>query len=32
VIKSNHQAGDIKLSVTSNGLEEKSIIIKSTKK
>ena len=32
VIKSNHQAGDIKLSVTSNGLEEKSIIIKSTQK
>ena len=32
VIKSNHQAGEIKLSVTSNGLEEKSIIIKSTQK
>lgn len=30
VIKSNHQAGEIKLSVTSNGLEGKSIIIKST--
>lgn len=29
VIKSNHQAGEIKLSVTSNGLEGKSIIIKS---
>ena len=29
VIKSNHQAGEIKLSVTSNGLETKSIIIKS---
>jgi len=32
VIKSNHQAGNIKLSVTSKGLEEKSIIIKSTQK
>lgn len=32
VIKSNHEAGEIKLSVTSNGLEEKSIIIKSTQK
>jgi len=31
VIKSNHQAGEIKLSVSSNGLEEKSIVIKSTK-
>ena len=30
VIKSNHQAGEIKLSVSSNGLEEKSIVIKST--
>lgn len=29
VIKSNHQAGEIKLSVTSNGLEAKNIIIKS---
>lgn len=29
VIKSNHQAGEIKLSVTSNGLEGKSITIKS---
>ncbi|WP_291125909.1 sugar-binding domain-containing protein [Flavobacterium sp. UBA6031] len=32
VIRSNHQAGEIKLSVTSNGLEEKSIIVKSTQK
>jgi beta-galactosidase len=32
VIKSTHDVGDIKLSVTSNGLEEKSIIIKSTPK
>jgi beta-galactosidase len=32
VIKSTHDVGDIKLSVTSNGLEEKSIIIKSTQK
>jgi beta-galactosidase len=32
VIKSTHDAGNIKLSVTSNGLEEKSIIIKSTQK
>jgi len=32
VIKSNHRAGEIKLSVTSNGLEEKSIIIKSAQK
>jgi beta-galactosidase len=32
VLKSNHQAGEIKLSVTSNGLEEKSIIIKSKQK
>lgn len=30
VIKSNHQAGEIKLSVVSNGLEGKSIVIKST--
>lgn len=30
VIKSNHQAGEIKLLVTSEGLEGKSIIIKST--
>ena len=30
VIKSNHHAGEIKLSVTSNGLEEKSVIIKAT--
>jgi beta-galactosidase len=30
VIKSNHQAGEIKLSVSSNGLEGKSILIKST--
>lgn len=30
VVKSNHQAGEIKLSVTSDGLEGKSIIIKST--
>jgi len=30
VIKSNHYAGEIKLSVTSNGLEEKSVIIKAT--
>lgn len=30
VIKSNHQAGEIKLSVTSNELEGKSIIITST--
>jgi beta-galactosidase len=30
VIKSNHQAGEIKLTVTSNGLEGKSIVIKST--
>ena len=29
VIKSNHQAGEIKLSVSSNGLEGKSIVIKS---
>jgi len=29
VIKSNHHAGEIKLSVTSNGLEEKSITVKS---
>jgi beta-galactosidase len=29
VIKSNHQAGEIKLSVVSNGLEGKSIVIKS---
>lgn len=29
VIKSNHQAGEIKLSVTSNGLEGKNIIVKS---
>ncbi|MCD0469960.1 glycoside hydrolase family 2 TIM barrel-domain containing protein [Flavobacterium sp. JAS] len=29
VIKSNHEAGEIKLSVISNGLEAKSIIIKS---
>jgi len=32
VIKSNHQAGEIKLSVTSNGLEEKSAIVKSVQK
>ncbi|WP_461637032.1 sugar-binding domain-containing protein [Labilibaculum euxinus] len=32
VIKSNHHVGDIILSVTSDGLEEKSIIIKSTQK
>jgi beta-galactosidase len=32
VIRSYHHAGDIKLSVTSNGLEEKSIIIKSIQK
>ena len=30
VIKSNHQAGEIKVSVSSNGLEGKSIVIKST--
>jgi len=30
VIKSNHHAGEIKLSVTANGLEEKSVIIKAT--
>ncbi|WP_193434727.1 hypothetical protein [Confluentibacter citreus] len=30
VIKSNRNSGEIKLLVTSNGLEEKSIIIKST--
>ncbi|MEO8533990.1 MAG: sugar-binding domain-containing protein [Flavobacterium sp.] len=30
VIKSNHQGGGIKLSVSSNGLEGKSIVIKST--
>lgn len=30
VIKSNHQAGEIKLTVTSNQLEENSIFIKST--
>ena len=30
VIKSNHQAGEIKLTVTSNQLEESSIFIKST--
>lgn len=30
VIKSNHQAGEVKLSVYSNGLEGKSIVIKST--
>lgn len=30
VIKSNHQAGEIKLSVSSDGLEEKSMIITST--
>jgi len=30
VIKSNHHTGEIKLSVTSNGLEEKSVIIKAT--
>ena len=30
VIKSNHQAGEIKLKVTSNQLEENSIFIKST--
>ncbi len=29
IIKSNHQAGEIKLSVTSNGLEEENVIIKS---
>lgn len=29
VIKSNHEAGEIKLSVISNGLEAKSIVIKS---
>jgi beta-galactosidase len=29
VIKSNQQAGEIKLSVTSNGLEGKNIIVKS---
>jgi beta-galactosidase len=32
VIKSTHDVGDIKLSVTSNGLKEKSIIIKSIQK
>ena len=32
VIKSNHQGGEIKLSVSSNGLEGKSAIIKSTHK
>jgi beta-galactosidase len=31
VIKSTHKAGEIKLTVTSNGLEPKSIIIKSIK-
>ena len=30
VIKSNHQAGEIKLTVSSNQLEENSIFIKST--
>jgi beta-galactosidase len=30
VIKSNHQAGEIKVSISSNGLEGKSIVIKST--
>jgi beta-galactosidase len=30
VIKSNHQAGEIKLTVTSNQLEGNSIILKST--
>jgi beta-galactosidase len=30
VVKSNHQAGEIKLTVTSNQLEENSIFIKST--
>lgn len=32
VIKSNHQAGEIKLSVSSNGLEEAAINIKTVKK
>ncbi|MDD4970345.1 MAG: glycoside hydrolase family 2 TIM barrel-domain containing protein [Paludibacter sp.] len=32
VIKSMHDVGEIKLSVTSNGLEERSIIVKSTQK
>lgn len=32
VIKSNHQAGEIKLSVTSDGLEGKNIVIKSMQK
>ena len=31
VIRSNHRAGEIKLSVSSNGLEGKSIVIKSIK-